>query len=123
MRAAGDAFAVTLPIDRERAGVATPMRGASRCHSASDEASISLALLRGIRKWSTGAAVVRGPAAVEDVTDDRDRRLGAELLHHVGHGDGALEPLLSRPAQKFQNVNVASVSPCNAFSKSSGGAP
>ena len=34
-----------------------------------------------------------------------------------------LSPLLSRSAQKFQNVSVASTSPCSAFSDSSGGAP
>ena len=34
-----------------------------------------------------------------------------------------LKPLLSRSAQKFQYVRVASVSPCNAFCDSNGGAP
>ncbi len=34
-----------------------------------------------------------------------------------------LKPLLSSSAQKFQNVSVASTSPCSAFSDRSGGAP
>ena len=34
-----------------------------------------------------------------------------------------LMPLASSSAQKFQNVSVASVSPCSAIAESSGGAP
>ena len=61
---------------RSRAPAAslTPMRGASRCHSASEAARISLAWRAASRKRSTVAAVARGPGAVERVADDRDRR-------------------------------------------------
>ena len=109
---------IALAVDRERRGVAHADARRQPLPFGLRRSEDVLGLPRGVEEAVDARARLRAAQrAVERIADDRDRAFRAEALHHVVHGDGApLSPLLSRSAQKFQNVSVASISPCSAFS-------
>src|SRR5215467_14420378 len=99
------------------------MRGASRGHSDSVEAKISLAWPIASRNRSIVDLflVAQPPSKVKPRI--ATAALAPSCFITSSTTIARLKPLLSRSAQKFQNVSVASCSPCTAFSERSGGAP
>src|SRR5436190_10332805 len=92
-RAAEDAFAVALTVDRERRGVAHADAGGEALPFGFGRREDFLGLAAYVEEAVDRRLVARRPATVEGIADDRDRRLGAELAHHARHLDGALEAL------------------------------
>src|SRR6266545_5814140 len=92
-RAAEDAFAVALAVDRERGAIAHADAGREPLPFGFRVGVNFLGLAGGVEEAVDRRFVAGRPAAVERISDDRDRRLGAELAHHAGDFDGALEAL------------------------------
>src|SRR5262249_60414698 len=84
------AGALAIVIDAARIGGADAPREALPLRLRGGEQVLGAA--DGIEEAVDGRAVARGPGAVEGIADERDRPLGAELLHDLLHGDGAPVP-------------------------------
>src|SRR5262249_1795154 len=90
-RSAKDAFAVALAIEGERAGLAHANAGRKPLPFGLRGGEKPLGFACGVEKTIDRGFVASAPGAVEGIADDRDRRLGAELPHHAGDLDRALE--------------------------------
>ena len=101
---------------RARRRRSTPMRGASRCHSASDAARISLACCVSVEETIEQRRGSSPPSRRR--THSRPSRRGPwrrACFTTSSIATARLHALPSSSAQKFQNVSVASISPCSAF--------